>query len=117
MGSFLCLYCEKRSGLPENGFLRWPLLLDVDRGNRIGCGELACFSKSTLGGINGKNGIYYRGERRMGELLAETVKPGNPQFSHGENIGRLKDIGIDHNQSHQHCHNPLILKDNIIESN
>jgi len=41
-----------------------------------------------------------RAERRGGELLKEQVKPGNPQLSHDERI-RLKEIGIDHNQSHR----------------
>jgi len=37
----------------------------------------------------------------MGELLAETVKPGNPQLSHDVTIGKLKDIGIERMQSHR----------------
>lgn len=39
-----------------------------------------------------------RAERRAGELLAESVKAGNPQLSHGETIG-LDELGIDRNQS------------------
>ena len=41
-GSFsVALLQNKRnkSRLPENGSLRWPLLVVLDRGNRIGCGE------------------------------------------------------------------------------
>ncbi len=38
----------------------------------------------------------------MDELLGGMVKPGNPQFSQSESIGNLKDIGIDHNQSHRY---------------
>lgn len=37
--------------------------------------------------------------QRMGELLGEMVKPGPNSFHDGRN---LKDIGIDHNQSHRY---------------
>jgi len=38
--------------LPENGSLRWPLLPVLDLGRGMDCGELGCFSETTLGGIN-----------------------------------------------------------------
>lgn len=42
--------------------------------------------------------IKLRAERRAGELLADIVHPGNPQFSHADRIGRLPD-GITFSQS------------------
>jgi len=39
-----------------------------------------------------------RSERRMGELLKDTVKAGNPQLSHDETIG-LEELGISRTQS------------------
>ena len=42
--------------------------------------------------------IRLRAERRIGELLASTVKPGNPQWSHGATIG-LGKLGITKSQS------------------
>ncbi|HEV8713505.1 MAG TPA: hypothetical protein VGX03_11850 [Candidatus Binatia bacterium] len=35
--------------------------------------------------------LKLRAERRLGELLKETVRPGNPQLSHDTTIGRLPD--------------------------
>ncbi len=42
--------------------------------------------------------IRLRAERRIGELLAQTVKPGNPQLSHDATIG-LSELGITRSQS------------------
>jgi len=42
--------------------------------------------------------IRLRAERRIGALLAETVKPGNPQLSREVTIG-LSELGITRNQS------------------
>lgn len=44
--------------------------------------------------------IKLRAERRAGELLAETVKAGNPQLLHDETISRLPE-GISRVQSHR----------------
>jgi hypothetical protein len=35
--------------------------------------------------------LKLRAERRLGELLADTVRPGNPQLSNGSTIGKLPD--------------------------
>jgi hypothetical protein len=44
--------------------------------------------------------IKLRAERRAGEILPDTVKPGNPQLSHDGIIGpKLSDLGITLNQS------------------
>lgn len=45
--------------------------------------------------------IKIRAERKAGEMLAEQVKPGNPQFLHDERIVKLKDLGIAEIQSHR----------------
>src|SRR4051812_11665131 len=42
--------------------------------------------------------LKLRAERRLGELLAATVRPGNPQLSHDATIGRLP-AGITRTQS------------------
>jgi protein gp37 len=42
-----------------------------------------------LEAMNDAAEIKLRAERRLGELLAETVRPGNPQLSNGSTIGRL----------------------------
>jgi hypothetical protein len=39
--------------------------------------------------MNDAGEIKIRAERRLGELLAEVVRPGNPQLSNGSTIGRL----------------------------
>jgi 16S rRNA G966 N2-methylase RsmD len=44
--------------------------------------------------------LKLRAERRLGELLRETVRPGNPQLSHGATIGRLP-AGVSRSQSHR----------------
>lgn len=44
--------------------------------------------------------LKLRAERRLGELLRETVQAGNPQLSQGETIGRLPE-GISRMQSHR----------------
>ena len=43
--------------------------------------------------------IRIRCERRGGEILKETTKAGNPQWSHDATIDRLEDIGISKSQS------------------
>ena len=43
--------------------------------------------------------IKIRCERRGGEILKETTKAGNPQWSHDATIDRLEDIGISKSQS------------------
>ncbi|HUV63435.1 MAG TPA: MT-A70 family methyltransferase [Sedimentisphaerales bacterium] len=44
--------------------------------------------------------IKVRAERRVGELLAETISPGNPQLSDGTTIGpSLSELGISRDQS------------------
>jgi len=69
----------------------------LDRGHGMGCGELACFSETTLGGKNGINGIYWRVECRMGELLADMDKhkggrPSGNRFHDGTSLSRSLNI-------------------------
>ena len=45
--------------------------------------------------------LKLRAERRLGELIGETVKPGNPQLLHDETIGRLPQ-GVSRTQSHRY---------------
>src|SRR5262249_31725129 len=42
-----------------------------------------------LEAMNDAAEIKLRAERRLGELLAETVRPGNPQLSNDSTIGKL----------------------------
>ena len=43
--------------------------------------------------------IKIRAERKAGEMLAEQVKPGNPQLLHDVTIAKLDDLGIERIQS------------------
>ena len=43
--------------------------------------------------------IKIRAERKAGEILKESTRVGNPQWSHSATIGRLGDIGISKSQS------------------
>jgi hypothetical protein len=54
--------------------------------------------------------VRLRAERRIGELLAETVRPGNPQLSHDETIGRLPE-GVSRSDSHRWRHVASLPKD------
>ena len=62
---------------------------------------LRLYMKQAGQGLEMQNGvaeIKLRAERRAGELLGETVRPGNPQFRHGDGIGRIPE-GISEGQS------------------
>ena len=64
---------------------------------------LRAYYKQVNEGLDSQNRvaeIKIRAERRIGELLKESVSAGNPQLLHGETIG-LADIGISRTQSHR----------------
>ena len=46
--------------------------------------------------------VTVRATRRMGEMLREAVKPGNPQLSHDVTIRpKLAELGIERTDSHR----------------